>query len=312
VRKLSLTVPRGLRVVDVDDSDPVPPPRQKPLFPEAEPAEGPIGYTTRILVATTLPHSQPVDNEFTRHSGLYDLCLLTPRRVGLPYGRYPRLILVWLITEAVRRRTPLLYLPRTLSTFASQLGITPSSGSKGTLVQLREQLHRLVNVTFACLGAVPSQSAFPLAPGFYEGGGIRPVKRYLLWWDDPESDPATPYLLLNEDFYQELIAHPIPVSLAVLRSFRSPLEMDVYMWLTWRSVRSLRLQRPEPISWKALHRQFGADYTEEKAFRFNFLRAVKRVLTFYAAIRVKSTRRGFVLYPFPPHVGRRSSPPNKL
>ena len=58
------------------------------------------------LVATTLPHSRSEDNEFTRCSGLYDLCLLTPRRVGLPFGRYPRLAFVWIITEAVRRQTP--------------------------------------------------------------------------------------------------------------------------------------------------------------------------------------------------------------
>src|SRR5438270_7235012 len=120
------------------------------LFPQAGSPEGPIGYTTRLLVATTLPHSRPDDNEFTRSSGLYDLCLLTPRRVGLPFGRYPRLVWVWVITEAVRRRSPLLYLPRTFSEFADQLGITPSSGAKGTLVHLREQLHRLVNVTFSC------------------------------------------------------------------------------------------------------------------------------------------------------------------
>lgn len=268
------------------------------------PAESPIGFTTRLLVATTLPHSEPDDNEFIRNSGLYDLCLLAPRRVGLPFGRYPRLILVWVITEAVRRRTPLIHLPPTLSSFAADLGITPSTGPKGTLVQLREQLHRLVHVTFWCFGALPADSPFRLSPAFYDGGGVRPVKLHKLW-NDQETPEALPFLLLSLDFFQELTAHPIPVSLTVLRSFRSPLEMDVYMWLTWRSVRSLRLQRPEPVSWPSLQRQFGSDYREEKAFRFNFLRAVKRVLEVYPAIRVKSTRQGFTLLPFPPHVGRR-------
>jgi hypothetical protein len=285
------------------------------LFPESERSEeGPIGYTTRLLVATTLPHSRSEDNEFTRSSGLYDLCLLTPRRVGLPFGRYPRLAFVWIITEAVRRRTPLLYLPRTFSQFADQLGITPSSGPKGTLVQLRDQLHRLVNVTFSCLGHTSGDtSAEPrlaLSPAFYEGGGIHPIKRYLLWWDDPQPDEVNPsFLLLNEDFFQEIVAHPIPVSLAVLRTFRSPLEMDVYMWLTWRSFRSLRLQRPEPISWIALKGQFGSAYAEERSFRYNFLRAVKQVLSLYPDIRLKSTRRGLVLLPYPPHIARRALPP---
>lgn len=285
---------------------------QRPLFPETRSPEGPIGYTTRLLVATTLPHSRSEDNEFTRSSGLYDLCLLTPRRVGLPFGRYPRLVFVWIITEAVRRRTPLLYLPPTFSQFAEELGITPSSGPKGTLVQLREQLHRLVNVTFSCLGNASPESQLALAPAFYEGGGIHPVKRYLLWWDEPRPDRANPsFLLLNEDFYQEVLAHPIPVSLEVLSAFRSPLEMDLYMWFTWRSFRSLRLQRPEPISWPALKNQFGADYTEERSFRYNFLRAVKQVLKVYPEIRVRSTRRGLILHPYPPHISRRALPPKE-
>jgi hypothetical protein len=260
-------------------------------------------------VATTLPHSRSEDNEHTRSSGFYDLCLLTPRRVGLPFGRYPRLAFVWIITEAVRRQTPMLHLPRTFSQFANQLGITPSSGPKGTLVQLREQLHRLVNVTFSCLGAAPAEPGRSLPPAFYEGGGIHPVKRYLLWWDEPQPDAANPsFLLLNEDFYQEIVAHPIPVSLAVLRTFRSPLEMDVYMWLTWRSLRTLRLQRPELVSWPALKNQFGSSYAEERVFRFHFLRAVKQVLGLYPDIRLRSTRRGLILLPYPPHVAHRVLP----
>jgi hypothetical protein len=290
------------------------PPRKKPrvdrrqqlLFPDPEDREAQIGFTTRLLVATTLPHSEPDDNEFTRSSGFYDLCLLSPRRVGLPYGRYPRLAFVWMITEAVRRRTPMLYLPRTFTQFAYQLGITPSSGPKGTLVQLREQLHRLLNVTFSCLGKTSVDSSLGLSPAFYEGGGIHPIKQYLLWWDDPPPGDEQPssYVLLNSDFFDEVLAHPIPVSLEVIRSFRSPLEMDVYMWFTWRSVRSQRIQRPETISWPALENQFGADYGKVRAFRENFLRAVKRVLTFYPTIRVKSGRRGLILLPYPPHIPR--------
>jgi hypothetical protein len=306
------TPPSAAELLPADSRAPqrISPLDQVLLFPEPENHETSIGFTTRLLVATTLPHSRPDDNEFTRSSGLYDLCVLTPRRIGLPYGRYPRLALVWIITEAVCRRTPLLYLPRSLSSFAQQLGITPSSGPKGTLVQLREQLHRLVNATFSCLGTGAAESGSGPGPAFYEGGGIHPIKRYLLWWDEPSpSAESPPFLLLNDDFFQELLAHPIPISLDALRSLRSPLEMDVYMWLTWRSFRSLRLQRPEPISWRALQNQFGADYREEKAFRFNFLRALKRILKVYPAIRLKPTRRGLILHPYPPHVPRRPLPP---
>jgi hypothetical protein len=43
-------------------------------------------------------------------------------------------------------------------------------GAKGTLVHLREQLHRLVNVTFSCLGNAPAEANLSLSPAFFEGG----------------------------------------------------------------------------------------------------------------------------------------------
>jgi hypothetical protein len=39
------------------------------------------------------------------HNGHYTLSILAPRDVGLPYGRYPRLVLAYLNTEAVKRKT---------------------------------------------------------------------------------------------------------------------------------------------------------------------------------------------------------------
>jgi hypothetical protein len=274
--------------------------------------EPPIAFTTRLLVATTLPHTDhPGANEFTRSSGFYDLCLLAPRRFGLPFGRYPRLVLVWIITEAIRRKDPHLYLPPTLTQFAYQLGLHPSSGPKGTLAQLREQIKRLVNVSFTCFGNTSPDPRFHLAPAFY-GGGVHPIKSYLLWWDDPPPDSSNrSFILLSKDFFEEILAHPVPIFLDVIRKLRSPLEMDVYMWLTWRSVRTSRLQRPESVGWQALKNQFGSDYQEERCFRHHFLRAVKKVLSVYPAIRVKATRDHLLLLPFPPHVPRRLTPPKE-
>jgi hypothetical protein len=283
------------------------------LFPEPENPESSIGFTTRLLVATTLPHSRPDDNEFTRSSGLYDLCVLTPRRIGLPYGRYPRLALVWIITEAVCRRTPLLYLPRSLSSFAQQLGITPSSGPKGTLVQLREQLHRLVNATFSCLGTGSAESGSGPRPAFYEGGGIHPIKRYLLWWDEPSPSEESPRFSCSmTTSFRSFLPTPSPS-----RSTRSAPCGRRSRWTSTcgspgEASAPCACNVPEPISWRALQNQFGADYREEKAFRFNFLRALKRILTVYPAIRLKPTRRGLILHPYPPHVPRRPLPPKEL
>jgi replication initiator protein len=261
-----------------------------------------LGFVARLLVATTLPHSKPADIQLTRTNGLYELCLRAPRQVGLPYGRYPRLALAWMMTEAVKRKTPLLPLARSLSQFACQIGVTPSTGRKGTLANLRDQVLRLVHLSIVCLDSSPARYALPVA---FRGGGVHLVERSLLWWDPPCGDQG-PFILLSQDFYDEVIAHPVPIDLDVVRSLRSPLAIDAYTWLTYRSLRACRIGRPETVSWEALRRQFGAGYTEVRAFRFHLLRAIKNILQVYPELRLRSSRAGLVLLPYPPHIPPRA------
>jgi len=49
----------------------------------------------------------------------------------------------------------------------------------------------------------------------------------------------------------------VPLDLRVLRALRSPFEIDIYVWLTWRF---FRLRKPVVVPWKTLQLQFGCDY----------------------------------------------------
>lgn len=277
---------------------------QRELFPDLEDEVSPaIGFVSRLFVATTLPHSAPQDSEFTRNSGLYDLCLLAPRRIGLPFGTYPRVAVVDWVTEAVRKQDSFLSLGPSFSSYAFRLGITPSTGPKGTLIQLRDQLTRLANLSVSVVEDPKRAVALGLPPSS-SGGGVRLVKQYRFWWDDPLPSDTPHFVQLSDDFFKEVINHPIPIDVNVLRSFRSPLMIDIYMWLTYRSIRSMRINRPEVVSWPALKRLFGSDYTHIRMFRFNFLRALEAVRRVYPEARVSSSRKGLTLLPYPPHVKR--------
>ena len=111
-------------------------------------AVGEVGFLARALVQATLPHSDPKANEFVRRNGHFTLSILAPKDVGLPYGRYPRLVLAYLTTEAVRRKSPDIELGSHFSHFCAALGIPPTSGPRGSLPQLRDQLQRLFASTF--------------------------------------------------------------------------------------------------------------------------------------------------------------------
>ncbi len=103
-------------------------------------AAGEVGFLARALVQATLPHSDPKTNEFVRRNGHFTLSILAPKDVGLPYGRYPRLVLAYLTTEAVRRKNPDIELGSHFSHFCATLGIPPTTGPRGSLPQLRDQL----------------------------------------------------------------------------------------------------------------------------------------------------------------------------
>jgi hypothetical protein len=68
----------------------------------------------------------------------------------VPYGRHPRLVLAYLSTEAVRRKTRCIELDRHFSRFCAALGIPATTGPRGSLPMLREQLQRLFASTFRC------------------------------------------------------------------------------------------------------------------------------------------------------------------
>ena len=83
---------------------------------------------------------------------------------------------------------------------------------------------------------------------------------------------------LGEDFFNEIIRCPIPIDLNTLRAMkRSPLGLDLYLWLTYRT---FALKRPLRLTWRQLYRQFGADQAKaskvaQQAFRRDYLRELK-------------------------------------
>ena len=85
---------------------------------------------------------------------------------------------------------------------------------------------------------------------------------------------------LWEEFFNEIIRHPIPLYLTTLKALkRSPLGLDLCFWLVYRT---FTLKAPLRLSWKQLYRQFGAEpanagkHSTVKSFRVVCLRELKK------------------------------------
>ena len=264
-------------------------------------AAGEVGFLARALVQATMPHSDPKTNEFGRHNGHYTLSILAPKGVGLPYGRYPRLVLAYLNTEAVKRKTRHIELDHHFSHFCAALGIPPTTGPRGPLPMLREQMQRLFASTFQCVFHDEEK-------GRHAGDGFLIAEKRTLWWE-PGRETADAYwgshVVLSERFFREATEAPVPLDLRVLRALRSPFEIDIYVWLTWRF---FRLRKPVTIPWSSLQLQFGCSYKNPRHFKRRFLRYLKSVINYYPEVRLRNTDSGLMLRPSPTHVAPRKSP----
>ena len=134
------------------------------------------------------------------------------------------------------------------------------------------------------------------------------------WWNTKHPDQSSLWeskIELGEQFFHEIIAHPIPLDLHTLKSLkRSPLGLDLYLWLTYRT---FALKRPLRLTWPLIYRQFGADPARAgdtntvNNFRTKCLRELKKIKTAWPDLRYRTVKGALVLSPSPPRI-----PPSQL
>lgn len=280
---------------------------------EAQAAEeaGMVGYMARVLVQATMPHSKPDTNEYTRRNGNLTVAMTALSDIGLPYGSYPRLLLAWLTTEAVRTKSSTLHLGASLSEFMGKLGLVPTGGRWGTIPRLKEQADRLFGSSVIAYESVDDASGRVRS----RGSRISVAEEWDLWWDPQRFDEEAAgqgglfasWVKLSDRFYHQVIDRPVPVDLRAISALKkSPLALDLYAFTTYRVS---YLNRRVEIPWEALMMQLGADYAatpQGKAdFKRKLLQALRKVATVYPELRADEGERGLVLLPSPTHIPKK-------
>ena len=262
---------------------------------------GALGFMPRLLVLTTLPHSRPAGHRLERVNGRHSLRMWAPRRIGLPFGSYPRLLLAWLTTEAVRTKSPEIHLGTTPNDLARKLGLSTISGTRGTAHRLENQLRRLLSTRLdwkSSLGLHPTLSGSGLVTSDYPSP-LRLARELI-----QRRPPWRFEVVLGSDFFHEITRSAVPVDLRAVRQLqRSPLAIDLYIWLTYRMS---YLRKPTLVPSEGLQAQFGASYARLRDFRRNTLAYLQAVLRVYPAVRIGQVDTGLRLYPSQPHVQARS------
>jgi hypothetical protein len=269
-------------------------------------------FAAREFVQATLPHRQPRYNppEWHRTNGNYTLSIQpgyatdpgTSKRscLGYPFGSIPRLVLFWITTEALRTRSPQLWLGPSLSAFMREIGLNPDNGGTGAkrsdARRLRDQLERLfrARISFEFNGIDDERrSRRFMNMDIAEGGE--------LWWDPKRPDQVNlfeSWITLGRTFYEALIANPVPADLRALRALKSsPLALDLYTWLAYRAHRVTEADKPVRVTWKQLADQLGGDYADPKDFKRFFRPALAKVLALYPKLHVELVYGGIMISP---------------
>ena len=214
----------------------------------ASEADPDLGFMARLLSLCSLPRTNPGNQkEYIRRNGPYMLGMTAGLNNKLPFGNLPRLLLAWVCTEAVRTRSREFVLGKSLSEFMRTLGVYSSDGKAYT--RLRNQMDRLFNAHVSLIyedkrGKATVNSLI--------------ARRTEFWWNPKRPDESTLWeskIELSEDFFNEIIQHPVPLDMNTLTALkRSSLGLDLYLWLTYRT---FPLRAPLRLTWRQVYRQFG-------------------------------------------------------
>ena len=266
----------------------------------ASEADPDLGFMGRMMALCSLPRTNPGNrHQYKRVNGPYKLIMTATGDTKLPFGNFPRLILAWVSTEAVRTQSRVLILGSSLAGFMRTLGVYSSGGGREH-TKLRNQMDRLFNAHVSLIyedkrgkATVNSQIA----------------DSTVFWWNPKRPDERSLWkskIELSEKFFNEIIEHPVPLDMNTLKALkRSSLGLDLYLWLTYRI---FTLTNPQQITWRQVYRQFGAhpdkasDKVTVQAFRRKVLRELKKIKLAWKDLNYATAPGVLILLPSTPTI----------
>jgi len=249
-----------------------------------------LTFMARPFIQATLPHRDPgLVPEWHRKNGNLTLSIrpgwaknpLTGLQepIGIPFGTIPRLIILWMTSEAKKTGNKKLYLGESLARFMSDIGLNYSTGGgkRSDFARLKDQMRRLLRCTISF--DTPLHNHWLDLSVTYCGK---------LNWDKntkPSPDESgilnsreNSWIQLSDGFFDVITSSAVPLDMRIIHQLKqSPLALDLYAWMTHRTYSGFAEDSRKSSSfvpWKYLHDQFGSNYKGPKEFK----RKTKQIL----------------------------------
>ncbi|WP_426722017.1 replication protein RepA [Corynebacterium auriscanis] len=277
-----------------------------------------IGYTNRIFVQALFPYRRSDDYRRAITQGSKEVIITSPN--GLPYGKYPRLIMAYIITAAVARahqvdqghfdneearRIPL---GESMNEFFRRIGTGQrgTGGTRGTITLIREQLLRLASSTIVVQSRIQNGSK-----SLHQGLNQPIADEWQLWFDSGNPNQTTledSYIQLTKRFFDLIADAPIPIDLDILQKLGKPRAMDIYVWITLKKA-ALQYQNQPSVtfSWREMEHQFSTKElttgVQRRDFREEFKKSIESIRVLWPNVGIEAdTKNGVTIHKGAPSV----------
>lgn len=288
-----------------------------------EPAE--IGFIPRWMSQVSLPlRNQKNAIEFVRKNGSVKMVVLSPSFIGLPYGNIPRLLLLYLVTSAIRTKKQDILLGSSVSEFLSRLGIGRTGGSTGSITRYKQQAIRLFSSSFSVfwdshfelfsgtnkvkLIDISNFKSLPLADSYQLFRSVVP--------GEGRSYGLGLTVHISDYFWNDLKQHkPIPVDLRIVAGLKySAFALDIYFWLAYRFYNHAAKDIFIPAA--SLQNQFGTINADTHSFMCRFKQQLSLISIFMNddfsyTVSDKGIRIFHISFPKINHSGSKTESVNK-
>lgn len=208
--------------------------------------------------------------------------------IGLPYGSKTRMILCAITKEVGRTESPEVHLGDSMNQLMRSLGFKNFGGGENSDRHgFEEQMVRLFNSNIHIFDKRESEKPEDLRKNKRKKTPARNIA--IVTRDDSQSQSSwNKTVTIGDDFFKILMKYDkVPLDLTHMKELkRSPLQLDLYAWLTWASYLVWATgDEGEFISWDELRVTFS-NYTENYDFKRRARPALENIQKVYKRLKI--------------------------
>jgi hypothetical protein len=223
-------------------------------------------FSSRPFVLCGLPVRRLPVNQllYERRNGRFVLQLTGHPEYGVPFGQ-DRIVPIFLATLAVQQKSPVIRF-RSAAEMLETFGM--HKGGK--------EYRRLIGAFERIFGATMFFGTDTAKPGakVVHRSRFNFLREATIWYSRDENQPPLSgafenVVVLSDEFYQEIVEHPIPTDLDAVRVLSSaPAILDLFMWLSYRCFAAKGEELVPIFGPRGLAAQLGnVEYARPRRFR---------------------------------------------